>query len=142
MLKQINIFVDNKPGKLRKIAEILYKNDIDIKAVTIQDRTEFGMVKLLVSNPEKTNLLLQDNGFASAIKNVLAVMIDDKPGGLFRLTDFFERNSINVIDGYSYTVHPHRSAVWCSEVQDLENAIRMLNENGFQVLSGDDLCEL
>lgn len=138
MLRQINVFVDNKPGKLKKITGILYENNIDIKALTIQDRKEFGLAKLLVAQPEKANLLLQDNNLASAIKNVLAVVIDDRPGGLYRLTEFFETHQINVLDGYSITLTPHQTVVWCSEVDDLEKAEQLLRENGFRVFSDDD----
>jgi len=142
MPKQINIFVDNKPGKLKTITQILSSNGVDIKAVTIQDRKEFGMVKLLVNDPEKAHVLLQDNGFASALKDILVVIIEDKPGGLLQLAEAFEKHSINIIDAYSYTVQSHQKAVWCSEVDDYERARSLLKNDGFTLISDEDLAGL
>lgn len=142
MPKQLNIFVDNKPGKLKAITEILADKEIDIKAVTIQDREEYGMMKLLVDNPEKAQLLLQDRGYACAMKDILAVEIDDHPGALHALTCAFEKHSINIIDAYSYTIESHKKAIWCSEVHDLPSALKSLQDEGFKILTDEDMAEL
>jgi hypothetical protein len=142
MAKQINIFVDNKPGKLKAIAGLLFKNEINIRAVTIHDRKEFGMIKLLVDKPEKAHLILQDNGFASAIKEVLAIFISDKPGGLFNLASSFEKHEINIIDAYSFTKESKNVAIWCSEVSDFKKAENLLKADGYTILSDEDLAEL
>jgi len=142
MAKQINIFVDNKPGKLKKIAEILADNEVNIKAMTIQDRKEFGMIKLLVDKPEKAHLLLQDKGFASALKEIIAIYIDDKPGGLLRLATAFEKHQINIVDAYSYTTDSKNVAIWCSEVVDIDKAKALLAEEGYAMISEDDLADL
>ncbi|MDD5613987.1 MAG: acetolactate synthase, partial [Candidatus Omnitrophica bacterium] len=85
MAKQISVFMENKPGKLQAITDVLFKNGINIRAMTIQDRGEYGLMKLLVDKPNQAHLALLDKGFASALKDVLAILINDKPGGLNEL---------------------------------------------------------
>ena len=142
MIKQINIFVENKPGKLKAIAELLWQKEIDIKALTIQDRKDYGMLKLLVDNPEKAHLVLQDSGFASALKDIVAVYIDDRPGGLHALAAAMEKHSINILDAYSYTIESHKRAVWCSEVSDVHAADQALASEAFTSLTEDDLAAI
>lgn len=133
MAKQIHIFVENSVGKLSAISRSLGDNDIDIKALTIQDRGEYGMIKLLVDKPEEARLLLTEKGYAAALKDILVVAIKDEPGGLLGLSEAMAKHSINVLDAYTYTVELGKLAYWCSEVEDLPRAVKLLKEDGFEV---------
>ncbi len=142
MAKQINIFVENKPGRLKAVTEILFKNKINIRAMTIQDRGDFGLMKLLVDKPNRAYLALADEGFACALKDILAILIEDKPGGLYKLAEVFLEKEINVVDAYGFVINSKKSAVWCVEVKEAEKIKKVVEEAGFQVLEDEELYEL
>ena len=142
MAKQISVFMENKPGKLQAITEVLFKNNINIRAMTIQDRGEYGLMKLLVDKPNQAHLALLDKGFASALKDVLAILIDDKPGGLNELAKVFLKNNINILDSYGFVIESSREAVWCVEVDDIAAIKDIVNKENFKVLEDQELYEI
>ena len=144
MGKQLNIFVENRPGRLKSITESLYKCDIDIRAFAIQDRGEYGLMKLIVDKPKVAQLALADIGFACALKDVLAIKIEDKPGNLHKLTTALADNGINVVDVYGFVLQPHHLGVCCLEIENLKDtkAAQIVEDAGFEVLSDDELYNM
>ncbi|MDP8233716.1 MAG: ACT domain-containing protein [Candidatus Saelkia tenebricola] len=142
MAKQINVFMENKPGRLQSITKILYENDINIRAMTIQDRGEYGLMKLLVDKPNQAHLALVDSGYASALKDALAILIDDSPGGLYKLATIFLNQGINVLDGYGFVIDSKKSAIWCVEVEEIKQIKEIVEKEGFEVLEDQSLYEL
>ena len=142
MAEQINIFVENKPGRLMHVTRVLLARSINIRAMVIQDRDQFGIMKLLVNDPREALLALQEAGLACALKTVLAVEIDDRPGGLNRLAEVFNDNQVNIQDAYGFVVAPRKTAIWCVEVDAAEETRAVLEKNGFRVLSDAELYEL
>ena len=142
MAKQLNIFLDNRPGRLKTLTGILHEEEVNIRAMTIQSRDEFGLVKLLVDKPDKAHQALLKKGFACAIKDVLAIVIKDKPGGLYELTAIFSSENINIADAYGFVIESNKKAVFCVEVQDADNVKASLDKKGFKVLSDQELYEL
>ncbi len=142
MTRQINVFVENKPGRLRRVTSILHDQDINIHAVEIQDRGEYGVIKLLVNDPQKAHVALADAGWAAALKDILAVVVEDRPGTLCELAGCLDDNHINVADAHGFTLEPGREAVLCVEVDNLEEATRIVTENGFRVLGEKELYDL
>ncbi len=131
-----------KVSKTLDTIEILFKNDVNIRAMTIQDKGEYGLMKLLVDNPNKANLALVDKGYAFALKDVLAIVIDDKPGGLYRLTTVFLNNNINILDSYGFVVESSKKAIWCVEVEDVRSMKEIVKKEGFSILEDRELYEL
>ena len=144
MAKQINIFVENRPGRLESVTESLFKSNIDIRAFTIQDRGDYGLMKLIVNNPKKAYLALSDSGFACALKDILAVSIPDKPGNLYKLATKLAKRNINVIDAYGFVLQPHKQGVCCMEIENLEdtNVKEIVKEAGFTILEDEELYNL
>jgi len=144
MTKQLNIFLENRPGRLESVAEALAKAKINVMAFTIQDRGDFGLTKLLVNKPDEAHLLLADKGYACALKDILAVSIKDKPGNLHKLTQVLLKHNINIIDAHGFVQEPSREGICCLEVnlKDLKSAKAMLAKEGFKVLEEDELYEL
>lgn len=142
MAKQLNIFVENKPGRLMSITEILFKNKINMRAMTVQDRGDFGMMKLLVDQPDKAQAALKEQGFAAALKDALAIVIDDRPGGLFKLLQIFNDKKLNIQDAYGFVIESRKSAVLCVEVKDPKGVKEAVEKEGFQVLSDAQLYDL
>ena len=142
MAEQINIFVENKPGRMNNITRILSEANINLRAIVIADREAFGVVKILVDDPRKAQLALSENGLACAFKKVLAVVLNDTPGGLHDLTEMLTKNGVNILDAYGFVVESKKSAVLCIEVKDYESTKDIVQKNGFRVLSDDELYEL
>lgn len=144
MGKQLNIFVENRPGRLKSITDSLHKCNIDIRAFAIQDRGDYGLMKLIVDKPKEAQLALADLSFACALKDVLAIKIEDKPGNLHRLTTALADNGINIVDAYGFVLQPHQLGVCCLEIENLKdtNASKVVEEAGFAILNDDELYNM
>jgi hypothetical protein len=144
MAKQLHIFVENKPGRLRAITDNLQKVGINIRAFAIQDRGDYGLMKLIVSNPEQAHLSLADMGCACALKDVLAVSIPDKPGNLHRLLTALVDGSINIVDAHGFVLQPNQQGICVLEIENLAqtNAEQVVRKAGFDVLDDERLNNL
>jgi hypothetical protein len=142
MAEQLSVFVDNKPGRLNAVTGILRDCRINIRAMTMADHREYGVAKLLVSDPRRAHRALVEQGFAAALKPVLAIAIDDHPGGLHELLEILAARQINVLDAYGFVVAPGQRAVWCMEVDSPIEAARLLAAHGLQVLADSELYQL
>ncbi len=134
MAKEVNIFVENRLGRLQSVAAILADNEINVRTMTLQDRGEFGLMKLIVDKPEKADLALKDKGFASAIKDILAILLEDKPGSFNKLMLTFENSKINILDAYGFVIESNKQAVFCVEVKEPGNIKQILQQEGFKIL--------
>lgn len=142
MAEQVSVFIENKPGRLNAITRILAECRIDIRAMTIADHRDYGVAKLLVSDSRAAQRALVGEGFAAALKPILAVAIEDRPGGLHELLEILAEHRINVRDAYGFVGEPHRRAVWCMEVDDPAEAARLVAARGFRALDDDALYRL
>jgi hypothetical protein len=144
MAKQLNVFVENRAGRLKSISENLLKSNIDIRAFTIQDRGEYGLLKLIVDRPSEAYLALADLGCACALKDILAIYVPDQPGNFHKLTTALAENDINVIDAYGFVLQPHKKGVCCMEIENLTetNAEEVVKAAGFSILEDEDLYNL
>ena len=142
MAEQLSVFVDNRPGRLNAITGILRDCGINIRAMTIADHRDYGVVKLLVNDPRGAQRVLTEQGFAAALKPVLAVAIADRPGGLHELLEILAEHRINVLDAYGFVSEPHRWAVWCMEVVDPVETARLVTAQGLRVLDDGELYGL
>jgi hypothetical protein len=140
MAKLLNVFVDNRPGRLNSVTKILTESKINIVGFTIQDRGDFGLMKLMVDHPDKAYLALADKGFACALKDVLFIAIKDKPGNLYKLTTLLLKNKVNIIDAHGF-VGVERQGVCCLEldIKDSKKIQPILAKNGFSVLTDGEL---
>ena len=136
MAKQLNVFIENKPGRLKAVTGVLSDAKININAFTIQDRGDFGLIKLIVSDPEKAYLSLADKGYACAIKDIMIISPKDKIGNLSRLSDVLLKNKINIVDSYGFVIESEKKGVCYLELNtdDLEKAKRILDKEGFKVM--------
>lgn len=144
MAKQLTIFVENRAGRLKSISENLRKSGIDIRAFTIQDRGDYGLLKLIVNKPNDAYLALADLGCACALKDILAVSVPDQPGNFHKLTSALADNGINVKDAYGFVLQPHQTGVCCMEIEQplLTKATKIAQDAGFAVLEDEELYSL
>lgn len=139
MAKELNIFIDNKPGRLRAVTKLLSEHSINLRALTVQVREDFGLIKMIVDKPKEAHLVISEAGFACALKEVLAILIDDTPGGLDKVLSLFSDNGINIVDSYAFIIASGKKAVYCVEVSDMDRVKSLLKGVGINLL---DDCEL
>jgi len=144
MAKQLTIFVENRPGRLSAVAKSLRESGTDIRAFTVQDRGDYGLVKLIVSNPNQAYLSLANLGCACALKDILAISVPDKIGNFERLTSALAENNINVKDAYGFVLQPHQKGVCCLEIEESQTpaAQKVIKDVGFTLLKDDELYNL
>ena len=142
MVKELRVFIDNKPGRLKAVTSILSKNNLNIHAVSVQTRENFGLIKMLVDKPEDAYLELTNYGLACTIKEIFAIKIEDKPGGLDKILTVFVDNNINIKDSFAFVIEPNKYAVLCIEIEEIEKAKEILLENGVKLLKNQDFYEL
>jgi hypothetical protein len=144
MIKQLSIFIENRPGRLSSVTQILDDKQINIRAFTIQDRGDYGLMKLFVDKPEDARLALADRGYACALKDVLAVRVPDKPGNLNRLTAIMHENNVNIADVFGFVVKPENIGICCMEIHDniSDEAMKKMEDEGFTTLDNSDLSEI
>ena len=144
MAKQLTIFVENRAGRLKAISENLHRNNIDIRAFTIQDRGDYGLLRLIVDKPGDAYLALADVGCACALKDILAVSVPDQPGNFHKLTSGLAANEINIKDAYGFVLQPHKTGVCCMEVDSsqMARAMEVVKQAGFAVLGDEELYGL
>ncbi len=144
MAKQLTIFVENRPGRLKSITDSLRKSNIDIRAFTIQDRGDYGLLRLIVDRPEEAHLALADLGYACALRDILAISVPDQPGNFHRLASVLAEHAVNVIDAYGFVLQSHKTGVCCMEIDQpqLMKAREIVAEAGFTVLADDELYNL
>ena len=137
-IKQISIFVENKPGRLADITSLVAEKGIDIRALSIADTKEFGILRLIVSDAEKAAEVLRADGFTVALTQVVAIGIDDRPGGLAAAMEVLRDNAISVEYMYAFISRAEDTAYVILRVADNEAAVRIFTENGFKVMCSDE----
>ncbi len=131
---QLSIFAENKPGKLAHVTSVLASEKINIRATTISTSDTFGVISLIVDDPEKAQAALTKAGMTVHLRGVLAVLIPDKPGGLDSLTQLLLKEEININNAYGFVLESSRKAVFVVDVDQMEKTEKVLEANGFQTL--------
>ena len=131
---QLSIFAENKPGRLAKVTRILKKGKINIRAMTISTSDAFGVINALVDNPESARALLEKEGLTVSLKEVIAVVIEDKPGGLDSLIQLLLEQGINIENAYGFVLESRKKAVFVVDVDQLEQTQKILKDAGFETL--------
>lgn len=130
-VKQISVFLENKNGRLAEVTRLLGEKGVDLRAGTIADTADFGILRLIVDNPDKALSELLDAGFTAKETEVLAVSMDDKPGALAEIMDLFEANRVNIEYLYSMLAGCGGNADVIFKVEDMAHGMAILKDNGF-----------
>lgn len=138
-IKQISIFVENKPGRLADITEILAKNQIDIRALSVADTTDYGILRLIVNTPEKAQAALKEAGITASLTNVLGICVSDSPGEFAKATRILADASLGVEYVYAFITPQKGSAYVILRVADNDKAAEVLAEQGIRIISQKDI---
>ena len=141
-VKQISIFVENKPGQLRELTKLLEKDKIDIRALSIAETEDFGVLRIIVDDSYKTVCVLKEADYICSVTKVLAVEIPDRPGALVKVLDILGDSGINLEYTYAFITRKKNSAYMIFRVADNQKAIEVLNKNGVKPICQEELSEL
>lgn len=141
-VRQISVFLENKAGRLAKVTRLLGEQGINIRALSIADTTDFGILRMIVNDPERAERLLRDAGFAVTTTGVLAVEIPDRPGGLAEILDVLEGAGMNIEYLYAFVNKVSPDALVMVRVEDLGRAAEALTAAGVSVLPGERVYAL
>ncbi len=142
IVHQISVFAENKPGQLARLTRILGKEKVNIRATTIATTATFGVINLIVDDPQKAIKAIKKDGMMVTMKEVIAVIIEDKPGGLDRLTQLLFKENINVNNAYGFVLDSWKTAVFVVEVDDTAKAQKLIEKAGFKMLDDEALSSV
>jgi len=129
MIKQISVFVENKPGRLAAVTEVLTKHDINIRAFTIADAGDFGIIRMVVDKTDEAYKALKEAGFTVRLTDVLALEVEDKPGALHRIAKALGDAGVNIDYVYAFTSEKHKALI-IFRVDNKEKAKEILENLG------------
>ena len=138
-VKQVSVFVENREGSISKVVSILGKNNINIRALSIADSTDYGILRLIVDDYSKAYNILKDNNYTIRITDVLGFAIPDKPNGLGDVLAILSKNEISITYIYSFIGHYKDQAITIIQTNNLEEARMILLENSVKVIKNDEL---
>ncbi len=141
-VKQISVFVENKAGKLAELTEYLHQQDIDMRALSIAETQDFGIVRMIVDDAYKTSCILKEAGYVVSITPVLAVEMPDEPGSLFRILQTLGEGGINLEYMYAFLTRKEATAYMVLRVEDNEKAAEVLSRKGIHTVSQDVISNL
>ena len=142
MAHQISVFVENKPRRIERVTEILAKAKVNIRAFTVSGTYEYGVMKFLVDKPDRALQALISQGIPANKREILAVLMDDRPGGLCRIAKVFGQQKMNIEDAYGFVIQDKKQAVLVVDIEKIGEAKRALKEEGMAILSDQEIYSL
>ena len=139
LIKQLSLFIENKPGSLYPICKVLQDNNINIKTLSLADTDQFGILRLLVKEWEKARDILTEAGFIVKVNDVIALPIVDRPGGLADLLQVVDKNNISVEYMYAFTFGHENTAVMVFRFDNPEETLKYFREANIDAIKAFDL---
>ncbi|MEN8256059.1 MAG: ACT domain-containing protein [Verrucomicrobiota bacterium] len=140
-LKQLSVFLENKPGRLRELCALLAENGISIITLSLADTEQFGILRLIVKDYDKAKALLEEKGFVAKLTDVIAVEVKDEPGGLSDILKIEEASGISVEYMYAFTIKSGENAVLLFRFDAMDKAVAALQSAGLNVLDSVELYQ-
>jgi hypothetical protein len=138
-VEQLAVFLENKSGRLAAIAKTLSDNNINIRALSVADTADFGILRLIVDDTEKATAVLKEGGFTVGKADVVAVEVADRPGGLSRVLAVLHEAGLNVEYMYAFVEKSHKNAVLIFRFDDPDMAITILKNAGIRILTSQEV---
>lgn len=141
-VKQISVFLENRPGTLAEFTDILSEQGISMRALSIGETPDFGIVRIIVNDSYKTACVLKDAGYVFSVTPVLAVAISDEPGSFSRIIKLLGNNDVNIEYTYAFTAREEDKAYMIFRVADEEKAVEVLSSNGIKLITQEELDKI
>jgi len=140
-IKQLSIFLENRKGRMRKALDVLEKGGVSIRALSLADMSDFGILRLIVPDPDRTKKLLEDNDFIVKIGEVIAVRMEDEPGSLGEILGILDDNDINLSYLYAF-VAKEDMAIVLLHPENIDEGIKALEINGADLITAQEIYSL
>lgn len=140
-IRQISIYIENKPGHLSAICRALSDAGINITTLSLADTSDFGIVRLIVDDNDRARVVLAAKGFPVSIREVVAVCVPDRPGGMAEVMSTLDAAGVNVEYSYAFAFHRGEKAVLVFRFDDAEKAQGALVAAGYTILAEHELEE-
>ncbi|MBQ7580347.1 MAG: ACT domain-containing protein [Clostridia bacterium] len=141
-IKQLSIFVENKAGKIVEVTELLAKNNIDLRALSIADTQDYGILRTIVDDTEKAKSVLEENGSVYKVTEVIGVEIPDVPGGMSKVMRILSDNGVNIEYVYAFISRSKEFAYVVMRVRDNEKAEKILTDNGINLVDENEISDI
>ena len=141
-IKQLTVFVQNKKGTVVSVTEILAKNNINLRALSIAETQDFGILRLIVNDEKGAEAALKDSGYLIKVIDVIGVKISDEPGKLTEALDVLDKANINVEYLYAFMSRTEKHAYVVLRVEENKEAEAALTNAGFKMITEADICKL
>jgi hypothetical protein len=141
-VEQIAIFVENKSGRLAEVTDILAKTGVNIRALSLADTADFGILRLIVNDTEKAKKVLKENGFTVRMNEVVAVEVPDRPGGLAGILGALQGKNVNVEYMYAFVQKSGEHAIIIFRFDEIEKAVDTLRKAGVRILNDEEVRRL
>ena len=141
-IKQIAVFLENKKGRLADVTDILAKDGINIRALSLAETADFGILRLIVNDPDKAIDILKDNNFVAQATEVIAVEVKDEPGGLHKILSILSNNDISIEYMYAFVEKNADNAIVVFKIDEHDKAIKILKEHNIIRVTNDILKDL
>ena len=138
-INQLSIFIENKSGRLMEIMDVLSANGIDISALSLADTTDFGVLRMIVNDPEKAKQALKESGVIVKTTPVIALPVEDTPGGLAKVLSLLREENVSVEYMYAFCTRTDGRAAMVLRVDDAERAQKVFSQKGMTDISADNL---
>ncbi len=136
--KQISVFIENRQGRLGEVLKVLKENNVNILSLSLADTTEYGLLRLIVDKPELGKDKLIEDGFSTMLTDVLVIKIEHKAGSLQEFLTLISKFDVNVEYMYGLSTDGEEASV-VLKTNDLEKATKILQENGIETLTNENL---
>jgi hypothetical protein len=141
-LKQLSVFLENRSGRLYELCDLLGKNKINIRAITIAESPEFGIVRLVVDKSDEAAQILKQNHFVANITDIVAAEIDDTPGGLAKILKVLNDSGVNIEYMYGFVEKASEKALMVFRFENPDKAIEILKKNNINIIGSKDIGTL
>lgn len=141
-VKQLSIFLQNKEGSLYDALEILTKENINIKALSLADTSDFGILRIVVDNPERGIEILKENNFLVKPTDIIAIEMNDTPGGLASILGIIKKNNIDLEYLYAFTHNKTDKAILLLHTDNLDELISSLEKENIVIVSAEEVYNL
>ncbi|MDO5294636.1 MAG: amino acid-binding protein [bacterium] len=140
VIKQLSVFIENREGRLEKVTETLAKNEINIVSLSLADTAEYGVLRLIVSDPIKGKQVLKDAEFSAMLTDVIAIKLPHKIGQLKNVLNDIVAADLSV--EYMYTLATGENASLIVKTSDTEKAVNTLVNNGYELFKAEDAYQI
>ena len=137
-VKQLSVFIENREGRLEQVTDVLKTQNINILSLSMADTTEYGMLRMVVSNPEVAKKALREEGFSAMLTDVLAVKLEDKVGELHKITHILCSQGLNI--EYMYALASANRRAMIVKASDGETAAKAVVDGGLELYSNEEMC--